>query len=131
MNEMKGLLVFYVDVGQLPPFKAEAFLDTFKDMFRRDLEKGANTFPPDVGIVWVPSRPPTRTRVEYIAFESADDRKIQILADRLEEWDDEWDEHLEECEEPNTIETNVEPVAQPIFIEKLKSLFRTKKEKKE
>jgi hypothetical protein len=27
--------VFYVDVGQLPPFKAEAFIDRIKDQFRK------------------------------------------------------------------------------------------------
>ena len=27
--------VFYIDVGQLPPFKAEAFMDRLKDQFRK------------------------------------------------------------------------------------------------
>ena len=27
--------VFYIDVGQLPPFKAEAFIDRLKDQFRK------------------------------------------------------------------------------------------------
>ena len=27
--------VFYIDVGQLPPFKAEAFVEKMKDQFRK------------------------------------------------------------------------------------------------
>jgi len=129
MKEMKGILVFYVDVGQLPPFKAEAFLESFKDTFYKDQEKGLSIFPAGVGIVWVPSRPPTRTRVEYIAFESADDRRIERLAAILEEWDVEWEDHLEECTEPeeNVTEFRKCPTTKITLIEKLKkAIFRSK-----
>ena len=34
---IKGIVVFYIHVGQLPPYKAEAFLNRIKDEFRETL----------------------------------------------------------------------------------------------
>lgn len=70
--------VFYIDVGQLPPFKAEAFLDRLKDQFRkRKISSnrglpGANQVeerwqPPAADEdYWIPIRPNANTRIETL-----------------------------------------------------------------
>ena len=58
----KGLLVFYVNVGQLPPFKAEAFIERMKDKFRLEEVKKV------CEVVYIPVRD-QKTKVEYISFE--------------------------------------------------------------
>jgi hypothetical protein len=95
---LKGILVFYINVGHLAPFRAEAFIERMKDKFKQDCFAENQVLPPDVGILWVPTRT-VPTEVSYVAFEAADERKVQILTDMMQEWEDEWDEHLEEAEE--------------------------------
>jgi hypothetical protein len=71
--------VFYVDIGQLPHFKAEAFLDRMKDQFRK--KKVATSKSGGVGAsaveerwhapaqdedYWIPVRPNSNTRVETL-----------------------------------------------------------------
>ena len=72
--------VFYIDVGQLPPNKAEAFMDRMKDQFRKKkvtqgknfgrdgasaVEERWSPMPADEDY-WVPIRPNTNTRVETL-----------------------------------------------------------------
>jgi hypothetical protein len=75
MHVVKGLLVFYINVGMLPPYKAEAFMERMKDMMANgsSLSKERKwKLPDDVGTFWVPTRT-GETRLEYIHF--GDDRK--------------------------------------------------------
>jgi hypothetical protein len=70
--------VFYVDVGQLPPFKAEAFMERLKDQFRKRKiaqnrgTPGANQVeerwqPPAADEdYWLPIRPQSQTRIETL-----------------------------------------------------------------
>jgi hypothetical protein len=71
--------VFYIDVGQLPPFKAEAFIDRIKDQFRkrkiansRGNTPGANSVeerwqpPAQDEDYWLPIRPNNNTRIETL-----------------------------------------------------------------
>jgi len=69
--------VFYIDVGQLPPFKAEAFLDRIKDQFRKrkvasNRNTGANQVderwqpPAQDEDFWLPTRPNSNTRIETL-----------------------------------------------------------------
>jgi intein/homing endonuclease len=71
--------VFYIDVGQLPPFKAEAFLDRVKDQFRKrkiasnkGSAPGANAVeerwqpPAQDEDYWLPTRPNSNTRIETL-----------------------------------------------------------------
>lgn len=69
--------VFYIDVGQLPPFKAEAFLDRIKDQFRKrkvagNKSSGANQVderwqpPAQDEDYWLPTRPNSNTRIETL-----------------------------------------------------------------
>lgn len=69
--------VFYIDVGQLPPFKAEAFLDRVKDQFRKrkianGRSEGANQVderwqpPAQDEDYWLPTRPNSNTRIETL-----------------------------------------------------------------
>jgi hypothetical protein len=69
--------IFYIDVGQLPPFKAEAFVDRMKDQFRKKkVQTGRGTgasavdekwhAPAADEDYWVPIRPNSNTRVETL-----------------------------------------------------------------
>jgi len=64
-KKLEGVMVFYVDVGQLPPYKAEAFIDRMKDQFGKTktykkLKKAG------VDTIWMPVRPNSQTRVEFM-----------------------------------------------------------------
>ncbi len=71
--------VFYIDVGQLPPFKAEAFMSRLQDQFRKKKtfsSKGGVggagpveerwTAPSQDEDFWIPLRPQSNTRVETL-----------------------------------------------------------------
>lgn len=69
--------VFYIDVGQLPPFKAEAFVDRLKDQFRKrkiasNRGVGANGVeekwqaPAQDEDYWLPMRPNSNTRIDTL-----------------------------------------------------------------
>lgn len=64
-KEIKGIMVFYIDVGMLPPFKAEAYIDRYKDKLKQDglidqlRSQGYET-------LWVPVRPNSTTRIEMV-----------------------------------------------------------------
>jgi predicted transcriptional regulator len=72
--------VFYVDVGQMPPFKVEAFMERMKDTLRKRkvynqkaAGQGPNsaveerfTFMSQDEDFWIPIRPNTNTRVETL-----------------------------------------------------------------
>ncbi len=71
--------VFYIDVGQLPPFKAEAFMERMKDQFRkkkvvnnRGGAGGASAVdekwhaPAQDEDYWLPIRPNSNTRIETL-----------------------------------------------------------------
>lgn len=69
--------VFYIDVGELPPFKAEAFVDRMKDQFRKkkvgtSTGSGANSIeerwhaPAADEDYWLPLRPNANTRIETL-----------------------------------------------------------------
>jgi hypothetical protein len=71
--------VFYIDVGQLPPYKAEAFIDRLKDQFRKRKianntgGTGANQVeerwqpPAQDEDYWLPIRPNSNTRIDTLA----------------------------------------------------------------
>jgi hypothetical protein len=71
--------VFYIDVGQLPGFKAEAFIERMKDQFRkRKISLNQNGYsgsssveeryqPPAVEEdYWIPTRPNSNTKIETL-----------------------------------------------------------------
>jgi hypothetical protein len=71
--------VFYIDVGQLPPFKAEAFVEKMKDQFRKkkiSTNRAGMSGPNSVEEryhapavdedYWLPVRPNTSTRIETL-----------------------------------------------------------------
>lgn len=69
--------IFYIDVGQLPPFKAEAFVERMKDQFRKKKVQtgrgaGANSIderwhaPAADEDYWIPIRPNANTRIETL-----------------------------------------------------------------
>lgn len=69
--------IFYIDVGQLPPYKAEAFVERMKDQFRKKKVQtgrgtGANAVderwhaPAADEDYWIPIRPNANTRIETL-----------------------------------------------------------------
>lgn len=71
--------VFYIDVQQLPPYKAEAFVERMKDQFRKKkVASGRGTLPGASTVeerwhapaadedFWIPIRPNANTRVETL-----------------------------------------------------------------
>lgn len=71
--------VFYIDVGALPPFKAEAFIERMKDQFRKKKVATSKTGLPGASQVeerwhapaqdedyWIPIRQQSNTRVETL-----------------------------------------------------------------
>ena len=65
-GSVRGCLVFYIDVGSLPPFKAEAFVEKMKEQLNdRD---GLKRIKKDHEVFFVPVRNGNGTRVRYIPF---------------------------------------------------------------
>jgi len=71
--------VFYIDVGQLPPFKAEAFIERLKDQFRKKKVATGKSGQGGAGQVeerwhapaqdedyWLPIRPNANTRIDTL-----------------------------------------------------------------
>ena len=89
-TQAKGILVFYVSVGMLPPFKAEAYLERLKDQYL--LKSGKNSLasqlPQDITTVFIPVRPPQETKIDYIPLDLASkdalDRLKAITAEMTE-----------------------------------------------
>lgn len=61
---IKGLLVFYIDIGTMPPYKAEAYIDRWKDGFRASEKLKEQGYE----ILWVPVRANSLTKIEMIPF---------------------------------------------------------------
>jgi hypothetical protein len=106
MQEVKGLLVFYIDVGRLPPFRAEAFIDRMKEKFQDD-QKRNFILPHDIGCFFVPVRG-SHTRVDYIAFDAEDADRIEDFANRLRKWEEGWKEEIRKMEAAYDQEKKVE-----------------------
>lgn len=62
---LKGILVFHVSVGQLPPAKGEAFIDRLKQKYKNVLDR----LPKNWDTMWIPIRDHTGTRVEVIRLD--------------------------------------------------------------
>lgn len=62
-RDLKGILVVYVNIGQLPPFRAEDWVCKLKDKFNPVLKR----VPLDYGVLWIPGRMEP-TRIELIKF---------------------------------------------------------------
>lgn len=56
-------MVFYIDVGQLPPYKAEALVERWKDACKKQTKKLKKS---GIESIWVPVRPNSQTRVEFL-----------------------------------------------------------------
>ena len=67
---MRGILVFYMNVGALPPYKAEVFLERMREQLLRPLQAASRPLPEDVGVLFVPVRPPDQTRVDYLPLDA-------------------------------------------------------------
>lgn len=63
----RGFVCLYQNVGQLPPFKAEAFITRLKEQWRKSDERKVFE---DWGFVVVPVRPPQETRIVLFDFEN-------------------------------------------------------------
>jgi len=71
---LKGIVVFYIDVGQLPPQKAEAFIERIKEDNKALLDK----LPSNVGTVFMPHRA-RPSKIEYVSFDSFDKKLKELV----------------------------------------------------
>lgn len=62
-KQTKGMMVFYIDVGQLPPYKAEAFVERWKDTCKKQTKKLRKS---GIESIWIPVRPNSQTCVEFL-----------------------------------------------------------------
>lgn len=83
MNEQvtsKGVLVVYLNVGMLPPYKAELFIERAKDQFTKSMETAkCAPLPNDVSFVFLPVRPPQETKVDYLPLDVASKEALERL----------------------------------------------------
>ncbi len=94
-NEIKGLLVFYINVGQLPPGKAEAFVHRMKISILDGLPHKNDPSTPDeeswsvgsakplrlpksIDTIFVPQRTDS-TSIEYIPFDGVTKEALTAL----------------------------------------------------
>jgi len=86
---LEGLLIFYINVGALPPFKAEAFVERLKERFKPTLQR----LPDSIGTLFVPVRTddtrielcqwnvkPTEVEYHEERRRRLEDLKMQIMA---------------------------------------------------
>ena len=74
--KLKGFLVFTVNVGGMPPYKAEAFLERLKERMVKQRHD------PDWQIVMLPVRPPQESKFEVIVVDG-DETTGKIEARRV------------------------------------------------
>lgn len=76
-KEAKGVLIFYIDVGMLPPFKAESFIETMKERFLSTKEKAKVDWklPDEIGTFWVP----VRGQYTYVDYQLANSQFNEIV----------------------------------------------------
>lgn len=65
LPKLKGVLVFYINVGQLPPAKADAFIERMQSHIEKKLP---NRLPDTWTTLWLPTRD-TDTHVETMRFD--------------------------------------------------------------
>jgi hypothetical protein len=69
---MRGLVIFYIDVGTAPPSKAMAMIDDMKKMYKDFIDKlKSNDYEP----IFIPIRPNSNTRVDFIPLQEVEDWK--------------------------------------------------------
>jgi hypothetical protein len=59
--ELQGLILFYINVGQMPTQKAESLTQRWKEKTERAFRK----LPERYKIIWIPTRE-SKTRVEFL-----------------------------------------------------------------
>ena len=79
LTPIKGLLVFYVDVGiHMPPSKAEDYVKRVKKSIVEDLRLAGKKIPDDVGVSFIAMRPDSETCIEYMSFNGGDSILMDI-----------------------------------------------------
>jgi hypothetical protein len=54
--KLEGFIVFHVNVGSLPPYKAEAFIERLKERWKKDKENGKGELIANWQTIWIPTR---------------------------------------------------------------------------
>jgi hypothetical protein len=78
-KSVNGFMVFYIDVGQLPPHKAEALLERVRDRYRHETRRLQES---GVESMWIPVRPNSETRVEFFPV-STNDKLLNVISTTL------------------------------------------------
>lgn len=68
---LRAVVLVYLDVGLLSPEKVEAYVERRKQQWQGLFER----MPEDVGVMYLPARPPTTTRVEFLWLTNGSDIK--------------------------------------------------------
>jgi hypothetical protein len=83
MKIANGLLIFYIPVGSLPPYKCEQLMDRMKEKIKQDQEEREEwDLPDDIMSLWIPDRTINRIKIQFInfrQFSKATVRKIENL----------------------------------------------------
>lgn len=78
-QSMQGIVVYTLNVGSLPPYKAEAFIERLKDK----LSKEKNIWGDGWGFVIQPVRPPQKTKVEIFRMNASDSEYARVKGEIL------------------------------------------------
>lgn len=82
--DAKGILVFYLNVGHLSPPKAEAFVERMRDRFLSGDNPRNWKIPDDVGVFFLPVRPPQETYIDYICFDGLDEATREVVEETMQ-----------------------------------------------
>jgi len=93
-KEIRQILLHYVDVGNLSPFKADAFIDRCKDMMRDIIEQLQEQ---GVALITIPVRPGCATRMEVMPLIESDS-SFDVEPQSMVEWSE---ISKPQCEESN------------------------------
>lgn len=77
----RGILVIYMNVGTLPPFKAEALIERAKDRYMKSLTEASVPLPDDISVMFMPVRPPEESFVDFVPFDALTKDGLEQLAE--------------------------------------------------
>jgi hypothetical protein len=107
--KLKGFLVFTVNVGQLPPFKAEAFCERLKDQLVKQRQD------PGWQVIVMPVRPPQETKFEVVIVDG-DETAGAVEARRLKALTDCWTPEPVEPAEEDDVTPSLEEVKDYVLL---------------
>lgn len=81
-TSIRGLLICYVGVKHLPPYKVDSFIKKMKYQFLKDINNWK--LPKDIGITFIPQQT-EETYVEFINFDCCDKSEKEVAYNFIED----------------------------------------------